>query len=306
MQGKHLILPRLNWVILKKKSAWKGKLLNSNFHGTGKNINWNGILICKRHGMQLVLRSCRSYDHEARVCSLTSSQDWVNVATFLSTPCVLTTGLNHAHSCRLPSEEPLGAFLPLSSLCCAFLHQCMIKWVGALLARTAAHRMRTHAGDGAQPFQPLGSCGLCPFTIGCWVSLEIKVAKYAKAFRNTAEFHILPYPSAPYPDKVARAQWPLLRAHTETSQRQWEPAWNRKASCGESSGIEITFQDRETLGGPSIQAVAETCKQTTPTRPPQPWVNSFKPQLYMVPPGFPMTVRISRDLGLETNSLGTA
>ena len=36
--------------------------------------------------------------------------------------------------------------------------------------------------------------------------MEIIVAKYAKAFRNTAEFHILPYPSAPYPDKVARAQ----------------------------------------------------------------------------------------------------
>lgn len=36
--------------------------------------------------MQSVLKSCRSYDNEARVCSLTSSQDWVNVATFLSAP----------------------------------------------------------------------------------------------------------------------------------------------------------------------------------------------------------------------------
>ena len=217
--------------------------------------------------MQSVLKSCRSYDNEARVCSLTSSQNWVNVATFFSAPCVLTTGLNHAHSCRLPSEEPLGAFLPLPSLCCAFLQQFMIKWVGAPLARTAAHRRRAHAGGGPQPFQPLGSSGLCPFTIGCWVSLEIIVAKYAKAFRDTPEFHILPY----FPHhKTAGAQWPLWTEHTEKSQRWWELAWNCKVSCGESSGIQFTFQDWEPLGGPSVQEVAETCKQTTPARPPNP------------------------------------
>ena len=131
-----------------------------------KTFNWNGILICKRHGMQSVLKSCRSYDNEARVCSLSSSQDWVNVATFLSAPCDLTTGLNHAHSCRLPSEEPLGAALVISMLCIsAAVHD---KVSGSPAGEDCGPQRRTHAGGGLQPFQPLGSCGLCPFTIG-WV-----------------------------------------------------------------------------------------------------------------------------------------
>lgn len=141
--------------------------------------------------MQSVLKSCRSDDNEARVCSLSSSQDWVNVATFLSAPCDLTTGLNHAHSCRLPSEEPLGAAFVISMLCIsAAVHD---KVSGSPTGEDCGPQRRTHAGGGPQAFQQLGSCGLCPFTIGCWVSLEGIVDKYAKAFRDTSEFHILPY-----------------------------------------------------------------------------------------------------------------
>ena len=59
-----------------------------------------------------------------------------------SAPRVLTTCLNRASCCRLPLEEALGEFLPLSSLFCECLQQRTIKQVGALLARTAAHRRR--------------------------------------------------------------------------------------------------------------------------------------------------------------------